>query len=718
MIHYSSRKIASILSLSIVLAASTTAQSLDRKLVEEMGLWGATPQTTSSEKNLFEGAKISASPHWDKDVPAKAIDGKIEANSYWGAEKIPVHYQVDMGRPQAISRIQLWPYWKDGRIYQYKIEGSSDGKNWKMLVDQQANSIAGTASGNEYTFPSQKLRYVRLTFTRNSNGNAQGGHLVEMKGFANAEGGSMKVRAYDDLVRLPWTGTVNEPVLKDNKIRLTAWRGERVNAQILVSSETALEQIHIKTKQPSSKNGNDLPLTARFVKFTKGHGEPRADIISQKDDERLSDKAGINRSIWVSLDIPQDTNPGIYKGSVTVLAKGEKPQTIPVDVMVISPSISQPKDWTAHIDLWQYPDSVSRFHNVEPWSDEHFALMKPLMLRLADTGQKVITASLMDEAWGGQCYDPFPSMVKWTRKTDGSFEWDYSIFDKWVSFMINEIGIKDQISCYTMVPWSLKLRVFDEKSGMYEEISCNPSSPEYEKIWGPFLTDFTKHLEKKGWLDITCIALDERPDHMVRAASAVIKKYGPQFKVVSATNHPSKASDLVYDISPQLDHSSSITPQILAERKKAGKKTTFYVCTNPKRPNTFTHSPLEESEWLGMYAAVHDLDGFLRWAYNSWNRNPFESTDFGNWPTGDCYLVYPGNLTSLRFEKLRDGIEEFEKVQVMRKKAQQDPVFKKKFDAFITKMVPIFDKQKPSHLNYQIGVDAFHAGIKELQSEL
>lgn len=67
------------------------------------------------------------------------------------------------------------------------------------------------------------------------------------------------------------------------------------------------------------------------------------------------------------------------------------------------------------------------------------------------------------------------------------------------------------------------------------------------------------------------------------------------------------------------------------------------------------------------------MDGFLRWAYNSWNRNPFEKTDFGNWPAGDCYLVYPGNLSSLRFEKLRDGLEEFEKVNILRARAAKNP---------------------------------------------
>ncbi|UQT46099.1 DUF4091 domain-containing protein [Akkermansia muciniphila] len=102
--------------------------------------------------------------------------------------------------------------------------------------------------------------------------------------------------------------------------------------------------------------------------------------------------------------------------------------------------------------------------------------------------------------------------------------------------------------------------------------------------------------------------------------------------------------------------------------KRREKDDVLRLCPSQK-PNTFTISPLAEAEWLPLFAAANHLDGFLRWAYNSWNRNPFEKTDFGNWPAGDCYLVYPGNLSSLRFEKLRDGLEEFEKVNILRARA-------------------------------------------------
>lgn len=57
----------------------------------------------------------------------------------------------------------------------------------------------------------------------------------------------------------------------------------------------------------------------------------------------------------------------------------------------------------------------------------------------------------------------------------------------------------------------------------------------------------------------------------------------------------------------------------------------------------------------------------LRWAYNSWPENPQYDSRFGNWSSGDTYLVYPYLRSSIRFERLIDGIEAAEKVRILRK---------------------------------------------------
>lgn len=656
--------------LALAISSSAHADSPDRHPQLEPTRASGGSSSNQASNNLFgKGAKVTASGFFGNDKPELAIDGNINPKQYWGCENLPASLTVDMGSPKTLSSIRIWPFWEDGRIYKYKIEGSKNGKTWKTLVDQSANSISGTADGSAFSFDPAEVQYVRTTILDNSRGKQVGGHIVEIQGFAKPEKSRLNIAAIPTTRRIAQNGAPTAEEAKDKSIAEVAWRGERVNGQATLWADKTMSQLRFLATPLKGSDGSTIPLKASFVRFTHGNGNIYADIIDEEI-ERIDLPGGTTRSIWLQADIPTTAKPGIYKGDLLVKADGTAPVKLPVAIKVLPNAINTPDKWKVHLDLWQHPHAVARVHNVKPWSDEHFALMKPLMKRLADAGQKTITCSLIDEAWGGQTFDWWPAMIEWSMKPDGTMVYDYANFDKWVNFMMNDVGIKEQITCYTMIPWSNKVRYMDQATGDYKYANITPGTPDFEKIWGHFLADFRKHTKKKGWINKICIGIDERPDHAVRASFEVIKKYSPEFKVCSAVDRPTQATGEVYDISAAFAHANTVDGEFAAKRKAEGKKTTFYVCCNPNRPNTFTTSPPVESEWLGIFAAANNLDGILRWAYNSWGRDPLLNTDFGNWKAGDCFMVYPGNKTSLRFEKMRDGLENFEKINLLRQAAQ------------------------------------------------
>ncbi len=459
-----------------------------------------------------------------------------------------------------------------------------------------------------------------------------------------------------------------EQALVAGELYASGWRGERVNMQAVIWAEGKdMQQVRFEVSELTGPGKLPLKADVSFLRYTAASGKLYAEIIDTEK-KRLDIPAGTSRPLWVSVQLPRRKKPGDYRGTLTVRAAGGKVATLPLCLTVQDGAkLPPPEQWGVHLDIWQHPHAVARWHGVEPWGDEHMALMRPLMARLADAGQKVISCSLIDEAWNGQTYDAWPSMVQWTRGADGHMRYDYTHFDRYVEMMM-ALGIKEQISCYTMLPWSLKVRYRDVVTGDDAFLTLEPGKPSFEEIWAPFLKDFREHLRQKGWLGMTCLAIDERPDEQVRAALAVIRKHTPEFRVASAVNSPSKLSEYIYDMSPILTL-ADYKPEMLQTRKAAGFKSTFYVCLHPLKPNTFITSPTAEAEWLGLFAAANHLDGFLRWAYNSWNRNPFEHTNFIHWPASDCWLVYPGNRSSVHFERLRDGLEEFEKVALLRRAA-------------------------------------------------
>ena len=215
-----------------------------------------------------------------------------------------------------------------------------------------------------------------------------------------------------------------------------------------------------------------------------------------------------------------------------------------------------------------------------------------------------------------------------------------------------------------MVTWNLLFIYFDEAKGDTVSVTAKPGSKEYNDLWEPMIKDFTAHLKAKGWFEKTAIAMDERDMESMLAVMALLKRIDPGWKTALAGNyHPEIAMD-IYDYCIIIH--GKFDKEILDARKAAGMPTTYYTACGENRPNMFTFSPPAENTWISWYAAAEGFTGYLRWAFNNWTRSTLEDTRYKTWPGGDCYQVYPGPRSSIRFEKLIEGIQDFEKIRILR----------------------------------------------------
>jgi hypothetical protein len=488
-----------------------------------------------------------------------------------------------------------------------------------------------------------------------------------------------------------------------NEITLHAWKGEIVSAQLVAWSKVNIEALETELTDLKSKDSKieATNMQTRFVRYVItdlfsggcGYRKP-VDFDSSLVADALDPIARMDligksvRPIWLTVKVPQDAKAGEYKTKITVksYSKGEKELT--VNLKVYNKTLPTADKWKFNLDLWQNPFAISRFFGLKNWSAEHMAKAKKSLELLASAGQKCITTSINHHPWNGQTYDPFLSMIKWTKKKDGTWTYDYTIFDKWVK-LAKSAGITQQINCYSMVPWHNRFQYFEEGKEEPIEVELKAQTKEYAAFWRPFLKDFAKHLKAKGWFEHTTIAMDERLEEDMKSVIKLVKSVEKDFKITLAANHwlPSIIDD-VYDIS--LVEKFEYPEKLINDRKAKGLRTTFYTCCSCPYPNTFTFSPSAEATWFAWYAASKNIDGYLRWAYNSWVKDPFADSRFRAWPAGDTYIVYPDAMSSIRFERLREGVQDFEKLSILRKNLtpEQEKAVKEVLSQFVIKDIP------------------------------
>jgi hypothetical protein len=493
-------------------------------------------------------------------------------------------------------------------------------------------------------------------------------------------------------------------VQQKNLLEETGWRGERLNAQIVVWSPDTLDQVRFSVGDLKSMDGQTLGRdnitlhTVHYVVSNFPYGasnvdcgpSPYKDVYLMPDRfakmtgerDRFQVPGRTVRPVWMTIDVPARQAPGVYKGKIDVGATGSK-ATLDITITVQSHTLPPPADWKFRLDLWQNPWVVAWHYDLEPWSDAHKSLLKEHLKLYADAGGKYITTYAVHSPWSDNSYMIEGGMIDWVKTANGKWKFDYKIFDEYVQLAM-DAGIDEAITIYTPVPWGNRFRYKDESTGSFVYESWAPGTKEFKDHWDVFLTDLRSHLKQKGWLDKTYLGINENALEQTFAAIKVIKDHSPQWRITYAGDWHQELDMLLDDYSFLHGKEPSMAQQ--KSRSARGASSTFYVCCNPPKPNNFVFSPPIEGRFLGWYSLAFGYDGFLRWAYDAWPADPLRDARHGSWAAGDCFLVYPGANSCIRLEKLREGIVDFEKIKIIREKAAQSK------DKSVQKLIQEFDK--------------------------
>jgi len=478
---------------------------------------------------------------------------------------------------------------------------------------------------------------------------------------------SFRLYAVSDLARVFEDG-YKLPELRDS-IKVFGIRGEIISAQMTLNSKKSLTAITVQTSQlKDNKKGISLPQDAVEWNFVgkipvakNAPNQPVSALVRQapaRFPEYLMSERQINvrektwQSVWLTIKIPENIREGTYTGNVTVKS-GNEAQSIPVMLRVYPLTI--PLEHHLDVVEWYNTSGFAKFHNIsEEYSPEWFAMLRKYADNMAGHRQNSFRVDM--------------DVIGIQQLKDGSFSFDFSRFDQ-IALVFWNTGKMDFLETGFLAlrglkGWSdinFRWKEFKvNKTGTGEEVTLQGMT-----VIPSLVSAFEAHLRQKGWLDKTWFhIMDEPALHNALSwmeFSRIIHQYGPDLKRIDAIETTYLLGDIEIAV-PKLDHFASWY-DTYRKWQQEGHEQWFYtvgIYQGSLLPNKTIDVPLMDSRVMHWLNYKYDATGFLHWGWNQWNDDPYQDVGMH---IGDGWHVYPskdGVLNSLRWEQMRNGIQDYE----------------------------------------------------------
>ncbi|MDH7570570.1 MAG: DUF4091 domain-containing protein, partial [Armatimonadota bacterium] len=366
---------------------------------------------------------------------------------------------------------------------------------------------------------------------------------------------------------------------------------------------------------------------------------------------------GEAQPVWLAVDVPRDAVPGEYRGAVSVVA-GEARVRLSVHVHVYDFELPQQRHlWVTN---WFSLSAIARAHRVELWSEPFWEVLQRYARAMAEHRQNVVLVPL--------------DLVEVTREAGGKLAFDFSRFDRFVR-VFQQAGAGERLELGHVAShgeggWSSReilfrpVRALDQGSGQRVALGA-------EEGLAPLLRALEAHLRERGWLERALIHIaDEPAPHNLEAwrrASEFVHRHAPNIPRIDAIEATGFHGALEVWV-PKLSHLNTWYATY-RDAQRAGAEMWFYTCCHPTGfyPNRFLDYSLLKTRVLHWLNFAYDLPGYLHWGLNFWGEDPFGAPR-PNLPPGDTHICYPGRegpLSSLRWEAMREGIEDFELLRLL-----------------------------------------------------
>ena len=457
-------------------------------------------------------------------------------------------------------------------------------------------------------------------------------------------------------------------------------KGERYSYQIAYkSSEKFFAEIVIDsplsqfiTVRSVGNVPSELPVYESDCEFCE-RNEPGLfpDVLFPIENNRVLIKRQNYYALWITVDLPKDTDAGDYEIKIKLKKDGETISENIFGLHVINAVLPEQRLIYAQ---WFHSDSIANYYKIPVFCEKFWALVESFIKAAVHTGVNMLLTPVftppLDTEIGGE---RLTVQLVDVKLENGKYSFGFDRFIRWVR-LAQKCGIKYFEISHLFSQWGAKYtpKIVAEVNGSQKRIfgwETSADSIEYAEFLSAFIPQLIKVIRSLGIEKSTFFHISDEPNEdQIESYSMAKRTVAPlleDFPIIDAL------SDYSFYESGIINNPIPCTNDIESFIEKGFPHPWTYYCCGQggKLSNRFFGMPLSTTRIIGFQLFKYGIEGFLQWGFNFYNSqyslrsiDPFAVTDADSaFPSGDSFTVYPGKsgaIESVRSEVLFQALQD------------------------------------------------------------
>ena len=457
-------------------------------------------------------------------------------------------------------------------------------------------------------------------------------------------------------------------------------KGERYSYQIAYkSSEKFFAEIVIDsplsqfiTVRSVGNVPSELPVYESDCEFCE-RNEPGLfpDVLFPIENNRVLIKRQNYYALWITVDLPKDTDAGDYEIKIKLKKDGETISENIFGLHVINAVLPEQR---LIYTQWFHSDSIANYYKIPVFCEKFWALVESFIKAAVHTGVNMLLTPVftppLDTEIGGE---RLTVQLVDVKLENGKYSFGFDRFIRWVR-LAQKCGIKYFEISHLFSQWGAKYtpKIVAEVNGSQKRIfgwETSADSIEYAEFLSAFIPQLIKVIRSLGIEKSTFFHISDEPNEdQIESYSMAKRTVAPlleDFPIIDAL------SDYSFYESGIINNPIPCTNDIESFIEKGFPHPWTYYCCGQggKLSNRFFGMPLSTTRIIGFQLFKYGIEGFLQWGFNFYNSqyslrsiDPFAVTDADSaFPSGDSFTVYPGKsgaIESVRSEVFFQALQD------------------------------------------------------------